>query len=245
VLVEPEIAGEPGGEDRQGERLPVEHGVTRRNGLGKDAHDRAVSLAELVVHSAVVEHGPRLVSQREEDIVVDLGETAGPVGADDHAVEAISEVERDGHEPFDLLVGRRRVLRRLGRPVLADDLVLAEHFAREALRHRAVLRVVLEPLCHDEVQIAVTVVVLAREQQALLGIHELDRGLEHELEHAATVRRASMELLELATQLATPLALRLPCVMQAPQQDTLVGQLVLETTGVALEPLTLFGPLVP
>ena len=76
-------------------------------------------VAELVLEPVVLKRRPGVVSEREQELVADLVEAAGPVGADDHAVEAIAQVERDGDERFDLAVGRRRVLLRLGRRVVA------------------------------------------------------------------------------------------------------------------------------
>ena len=50
-----------------------------------------------------------MISERQQQFVADLFEPSGAVGADDHAVEAIAQVERDGDQRVDLLVGRRRL----------------------------------------------------------------------------------------------------------------------------------------
>src|SRR3712207_7100212 len=51
--------------------------------------------------------GPGMVAEGEEELVADVLEAAGPVRAHDHAVEAIAQVDGDGHQRVDLRVGRR------------------------------------------------------------------------------------------------------------------------------------------
>ena len=63
------------------------------------------------------------------------------------------------------------------------------------------------------VPVAVAVDILAREQDALLGLHELDRGLEDEGAHVAVSGEAArrlIHLLQLRAELTVPLPLGTP-----------------------------------
>ena len=85
-----------------------------------------------------------LVAERQQDVVLDVLESAGTVRANDHAVEAVTHVHRGRHEGIDLLVGRRAGLDIIRRCVLAHDLVEGKHLVGEALCDGAVLWVVCE-----------------------------------------------------------------------------------------------------
>ena len=162
ALVEPQLLGQQTRVNRQLARLTVQHRVVRRDRLGEDAHGRAVRVSQLVLQPAVVERRTGVISERQQQLVADLLEASGAVRADDHPVEAIAQIERDGDERVDLPVGGGGVLG-IGttRIVLAQDLVSREHGAPEALRQRALRRIVLEAVGQHHVQRAVAVVVVA------------------------------------------------------------------------------------
>ena len=103
-IVEPQLLGQQTRVDRQLARLSVQHRVVRGDGLGEHAHGRAVRIAQLVFQPAVVERGTGVISERQQQLVADLLEASGAVGADDHPVKAIAQVERDGDERVDLPV---------------------------------------------------------------------------------------------------------------------------------------------
>ena len=119
-------------------------------------------VSQLVLQPAMVKHGTGVISERQQQLITDLLKAPGPVSADDHPVEAIAQIERDGDERVDLTVSGGG-LRGIGttRIVLAQDLVSCEHRAPEALRQRALRRIVLEAVGQHHVQRAVAVVVLA------------------------------------------------------------------------------------
>ena len=79
----------------------------------------------------------------------------------------------------------------------------------EALCDGAVLWVVCEAVRDHHVEGAVAVGILAREQDALLGLDELDRCVENERAHvvvACEAARRFVHLLQLPAELAVPLA---------------------------------------
>ena len=115
------------------------------------------------MQAAVLQHRPRVVAEREKNVVVELLEAVRPVGADHHAMEVVADVDRHGHQRVDLLVRGGVAAARL---VLAHDLVALHHPVGKALRHPAVGGIVLEPAGAHQVELAVAVVVLAGEQQA-------------------------------------------------------------------------------
>ncbi len=80
------------------------------DGVGEHAHDREVGGAHLAMELVVLEHRAGVVAQREQNVVVEVLEAALAVGADDHALEVVEHVDRDGHEVLDLVVGRRIAL---------------------------------------------------------------------------------------------------------------------------------------
>ena len=243
-LVGPELVGQQAGVHRELARLPVQHGITRRDGLGEHADGGAAGVVDLVLQSRAAQRGARMVAEGEEHLVPDVAEPARAVGADDHAVEAVAEVERDRHERRDLGVGRRRLGRgRRGRVVDAEDLVLGEHGAREPLRHRAVGRVVLEPLPVHDVERPVPVDVGPGHQQALLGLDQLDRRAQDQRVHIVLVvvlpAPRGLDPVQLPAELAAPLALRPPRLPEALEELGLVGAARLQPAGERLEPLAL------
>ncbi len=245
ALVELEVLGEQARVDRELARLPVQDRVVRRDRLGEHADRRPARVAELVLEPVVLKRRPGVVTEREQQLVADILEAARPVGADDHAVEAIAQVERDRHERVDLAVGGRGLaIARARRVVVAQDLVAGQHRAGEALRDGAVRRIVLEALRADDVELPVAVLVLARDEHPLVGLDELDRGAEDQAvqvvalgEHAAL----GLEPLDLRPQLAVPLALGLPGLAQPVHELRLLLALRLEPADVALEPLALLA----
>ena len=128
-----------------------------------------------------------VVAQREQHLVVELLEAALAVRADHDAGEVVADVDRDGHQVLDLLVGRAPLAFELGALVLAHGLVALHDLAGKALAHRAVLRIVVEAQRADEVEGAVGVLVGLGEEQALLGLGEVDGHLQDELAHVVGV----------------------------------------------------------
>jgi hypothetical protein len=92
----------------------------------------------------------------------------------------------------------------------SHDAVTVKHLLREALGDCAMGRVVLEAVRGHEVEVAVAIEVLTREQQALLGADQLDRGAEDELPHVLRLGERAARLVggvQLRAQLLIPLAL--------------------------------------
>ena len=174
----------------------------------------------------------------------DVVEAARPVGADDHAVEAVAQVEGDRDERLDLLVGRARRIAAGDRLVLAHDLVGSQHLAGEALRHVAVGWVVVEPVRDDDVERAVAVGILAGQEHPLLRLDELDGRLQHEVPDVAGrvgvgCPARVVQALDLPTQLAVPLALGAARPPETLGQLALAAELVLRPAQRALQALAL------
>jgi hypothetical protein len=154
---------------------------------------RDVRDAQLVVQAHVVQHRAGVVAQGEQDVVVEVVEAALAVGADHDAAELVGDVDGDRDHR-----------------VLAHDRVALDDLLGEALGERVVL---VDPLArgrHELVGGAVTVDVLAQQEQAALRLGERHRGVEDELldvAPVAEVRALALELGDLAAQLAVGLAL--------------------------------------
>jgi hypothetical protein len=218
--LEAEARRGPGDVRRDLVRVHPQLAVLGLERVGEHAHGRQVRAPQLAAEARVVEHGAGVVAEREQHVVVVLVEAAGLVRGDDGAVEAVAHVNRDRDEVVDLLVRRLTLLRdELGRIVRADRAVALDHLLREVLGDGAVLRVVLEALRRDEVEQAVRVLVLAREQEALLGADECHRRAEDERPDIARLaaERAdlALELGDLRAELAVPLAFGAAGALQA------------------------------
>jgi hypothetical protein len=196
-------------------------------------------LAEIVLQPLVVQCRAGMIAEREQQVVVERLESAPAVGAHDHALEAVEHVERDRDEVLDLRVGR---VLAVGRRVLAHDSVLVEHLAGEPLYDRAAAWVVGESVRTDHVEPSVLVGIPARQQQAPLGLHELDRGTQDQVPRIPLlVRRAARRMLalQLDAQLAVEGSLRTAAALQpldqpaAPHKLALAA-LELRTQAVAL-----------
>jgi hypothetical protein len=187
-----------------------------------------------------MQRDPRVVAEGEQHLVADVGESARAVRAYDDAREVVAQVERDRDERADLRV-RRVVGPGLGRLVVAHDLVALEHAPREALGQLAALRVVLEAVGGDEIEVAVAVVVAAREQEPLLGLHQLDRREKDELGHRAALLLVAVserpalgvEPMHLPAQLTVPLALRAQRLLEAAEEHALVVDLLAQPIRLA------------
>ena len=75
----------------------------------------------------------------------------------------------------------RRSWRTVEGVVLAHRRVALEHPTGELLSHGAVVGVALEAEVAREIEVAVAILVLSREQQALFGLHQLERHLQDHL----------------------------------------------------------------
>ena len=98
----------------------------------------------------------------------------------------------------------------------------------------------LEPVRHDDVEGAVAVGVLARQQHALRRLYELDRGLQDERAHIAVLASwprpvCVVQTLELRAKLAVPFAFGPSRLHEAPGQLALVVQRLLGASQRALE----------
>ena len=112
----------------------------------------------------------------------------------------------------------------------------------ETLRDGAVLRIVFEAVRDRDVEGAVAVGVLAREQDALLGLDELDRCVENERAHVVRGLRgrdAFVHLLQLPAELAVPLAFGTPRLLEATKEDPLRPSGLLGPPKSLLDPLAL------
>ena len=215
VRAQIEPACDRAGEQRGFARLAAQDGVAGVEHADQHSHDCAVRVLQVMLEALTLQCGAGMVAERQQQVVVDVLEPVASVGAHDHAVEAPAQVQRDRDEVLDLGV------RSIGcgfRRVLADDLVAIEHFPREALHDRAALRIVLEPVRAHEVEAAVGVLVGARQQQSLLGLHQLDRRPQDQLASVRVLLEPTARLvlaLELRTQLGVPGALGPPAALQA------------------------------
>lgn len=113
-----------------------------------------------------------------------------------------------------------------GHVVDPDDVVAVEHLRREAPRDRAVGRIVLEPLEGDEVEVPLLLLVVARKQEALLGVQQVESHAENEGadvavpgEEAALVLHAH----DLGAELGDPLTFPLPRLVE-PRQVVRAGE---------------------
>ena len=221
-------------------RLAVEDRIARGDDLRQHAHGGAPGVAELVLEPPLVQRGARVIAERQQELVAELLEAALAVRAHDHAGEAVAEVHRDGDERPDLVVGGRQLgIAPRRRVVVAHDLVARQHRTREALRDPALGRVVLEALVQDHVEVAVPVRVLARDEQALLGVDQLDGGAQDQRPDVAVAglrlqRLRGFRALELAPQLGAPLPLGPPGLPEALEEPHLLVVLRLQPPGVAL-----------
>ena len=217
ALVESQLPGQQARAHRQLGSLSVQDRVMRGNRLSENAHGAAVRVAQLVLQPAVVECGAGVIAERQQQLVADLLEAPGAIGAHDHPIEAVAQKDGDGDEGVDLAV-RRSGLGVAGstRLVVTQDLVPREHCAREALRDGAMRWIVLEALGEDDVEGAVRVVVLMRYQQALFSLDEPDRRLQDQRADISVVPALlacswhRLHALDLVAQLTTPFALSLP-----------------------------------
>src|SRR5512132_216277 len=100
--------------------MPATEWILRGDGVGQHPDDREVRGAQLCVQARVLQHGTRVVAEREEHVVVELLEPASPVCANDNARELVAHVYRQGDETADLPIRRRRPVSRL---ILTHDLV--------------------------------------------------------------------------------------------------------------------------
>jgi hypothetical protein len=186
-------------------------------------------LAEIVLQPVGLERCAGMVAEREQQVVVERLESALAVRAHDHALEAVEQVERDRDEVLDLRVGR---VVAVGRRVLAHDPVALEHLAGESLYDRAAARVLIKPVRAHRVELPVAVGVAAREQQALLGLDELDRGAEDQVSRIdwfVVCPAHHVLVLQLGAELAVEIALRAAAALQpldqlaAPHELSLVA----------------------
>ena len=99
----------------------------------------------------------------------------------------------------------------------------------------------LEPVRHDDVEGAVAVGVLARQQHALRRLYELDRGLQDERAHVvlASWPVRFVQTLELRAELAVPFAFGAPRPPEATKEDPLLGSGLLGPPKSLLDPLAL------
>jgi hypothetical protein len=247
--VEADVLREQPGVHGQLARFTVEHRVVRGERFRQHPDGRPVRVAELVLEPTVMQRRAGMIAEGEEQLIADVFEPARPVRADDHAVEAVPQVDGDGDQRFDLRVGRRRLgCARPRRIVLPDDLVAGEDGASESLRHGAVLRIRFEPVRAHDVEVAVGIDVGPRDEHALLGLHQLDRRSEDEgvqvvlavAEHAVRV----LEPVDLPAQLAIPLALGAQGLLEAAEQLGLPSLRRLDPAHVVLQPLAVGPPLV-
>ena len=111
----------------------------------------------------------------------------------------------------------------------------------EALCQGAVPRVVLEPVRDHNVQGAVSVGVLAREQDALLRLYELDRCSQHEGAHVVVCEAPGrfVHVLQLRAKLVIPLALGTPRLLETTKENPLLGAGLLCPAQRALQALAL------
>ena len=153
----------------------------------------------------------------------------------------VAQIKRDRDERVDLSVGRGG-LRVAGnrRVVVTQDLVPGEHRAGKTLRHGAVCRIVLKAVRQHHVERAVAVLVLAGDQEPLLGLHQPDGRLKDQGAHVPAVPQhpvRRLHPLDLTAQLAAPFPLGLPGLSEAPKQLHFLLLLALKPAHVTLEPL--------
>ena len=111
--------------------MAAEEWILRADRLGEDAHGRDVRVAQAPLQARVVQGHARLVTEREQQLVVVLVEAARLVRGDDDAVEPLADVERDRDQILDL----RRCTEVLG-VIDAERLLLRKRLLREMLDHR-------------------------------------------------------------------------------------------------------------
>src|SRR3954447_24604161 len=121
--VDPAAVGDGGDEPCDVVAVPAQERILGFQRTGEDAHGAEVRRAQLAAQPAVLQHRAGMVAEGEQDLVLDLGEAAGSIGADHDAGELAGDVDGDGDEVVELPVG----------VVVAQRLVAAQRLAGEAL----------------------------------------------------------------------------------------------------------------
>lgn len=100
------------------------------DGVGERADRPEVGRAQLAAQARVAQDGARVVAQRQQHVVLEVVEAAVAVGAHEHPVELVVDVDGQGYEVLDLGVGALGVL---GGAVVAKRLVAFQGAGAEAL----------------------------------------------------------------------------------------------------------------
>jgi hypothetical protein len=169
--------------DRTGEQsglagLAAQHRVPSIEDVDQHAHGCAMGVLETALKALAVQGRAGVVSQSQQQVVVEVLEPAATIRAHDHTVEAPAQVERDRDQVLDLrVVSVVPACRR----VLAHDLVALEHFTSEPLHDRAARWIVIEAVRAHQIEPTVGVLVAPRKQKTLLRFDQLDRGAQDQI----------------------------------------------------------------